>query len=67
MIYVESVEYDEGQKNVLHGRLHARIESLNTRRWALEGRGPFELADRVDYERNRYRMLLEEIDSEGEA
>ena len=65
--YVESIEYEEEQRNVLRGRLEAKIESLNARHWVLEGKGQFELADRVDYERNRYRMLLDEIDSEGEA
>ena len=48
---VNSMEYDEEQKEVLRGRLEVKIDILNAQRWVLEGRGQFELADRVDRER----------------
>ena len=57
------MEYEEEQTDALRGRLEVKINSLNTRRWVLEGRGQFQQVDMLDYEIHRFQTMLEEKNS----
>ena len=56
---MNKVEYEREQSKQLRGRLQRKIEHLRERQWALLGRGEEDLADTLDYEKDRYGRLLE--------